>query len=126
MKRIREWLSSRQAQLRNLRNKITQSIHTIIRRIKITPYLFRRRYWRPSREKILNPNFVARGFGIIGLLILISGFCFLYISPNLTLLSGFKQIVEDLYANIGSELLSIAATVLVIEALNRRRAAKRN
>jgi len=53
---------------------------------------------------------------VIGLLIIVFGYRFLYDEFS------FRRLIIDLYANGGSELLSIALTVLIIETLNERRA----
>src|SRR5690606_34681130 len=58
-----------------------------------------------------------------GLGIIAAGFVILYlIDPREGESFSLRQLVSDLYANGGAELLSIALTVLIIERLNRRRA----
>jgi hypothetical protein len=58
-----------------------------------------------------------------GLGIIAAGFVILYlIDPREGETFSLRQLVSDLYANGGAELLSIALTVLIIERLNRRRA----
>ncbi len=54
---------------------------------------------------------------VFGTLILASGFTYVYEDEA----RNIKQFVEDLYANGGAELWSIAITVFVIEFLNDRR-----
>lgn len=76
-----------------------------------------------------NPSRVARIMLFFGLLVILLGFIYVYfISPSRTKVQKVQgeaiiyRLAVDLYANVGAELLSLAATVLVIDRLNQRRA----
>ncbi len=59
----------------------------------------------------------------VGVGIILTGFVILYLlDPHEGDEFSLRQLLSDLYANGGAELLSIAVTVLIIERLNRRRA----
>jgi hypothetical protein len=79
--------------------------------------------WKQLITKIINqatPARIAIIILLLGLLVIVTGFMYLYPPGQRTI----KQFVTDLYANGGAELLSIAVTVLVIDGLNQRRATR--
>lgn len=63
------------------------------------------------------PVEAARIMAVIGLIVAIIGYLFLYVWKQQS------HIVQDFYANITAELLSIAITVLIIDRLYAKRAA---
>ncbi len=79
-----------------------------------------RSFIRLLSDRLLTSRVAALILLLLGIVVLVLGFLFLYSSEART----FEQFVSDLYANGGAELLSIAVTVLVIDGLNQRRAAK--
>ena len=58
---------------------------------------------------------VGAGFLIVGVWVVLYGF------RKLHPYGSFKNVIEDFYANVGTELISIAFTVLIIDYLNKLR-----
>lgn len=61
----------------------------------------------------------SAALGILGLVIFLSGYIYLYHHFD------YKALVNDFYANVAVDLLSIAITVLVLDRLNQRRVENR-